>query len=108
MIIYLSGKITGDWDYKEKFRKKESVLICAGHAVLNPAKLPEGMPREKYMPICLAMLDSADAIYMIGDWQESEGARIEYKYAIYQGKAAYFEKPMELKELEEIKNDREH
>ena len=84
MIVYLSGKITGDEKYKEKFKAAEQRLTDAGYTVINPALLPSDMPIEKYMPICLAMLEQADAVYMLEDWKTSKGAILERKYAIYQ------------------------
>lgn len=89
MIIYLSGKITGDDDYEAKFAKEEQKLRNDGHIVLNPASLPEGLPQDKYLPICMSMLDAADAIYMLDDWLESKGAIIERDYAVYQGKEVF-------------------
>ena len=64
----------------------EMALKKKGLIVLNPASLPTGMPPERYMPICFAMIDQADTIIMLDDWQDSKGARIERAYAKYQGK----------------------
>lgn len=33
------------------------------------------------MPICKAMLDQADAIYLLNNWENSIGATEEYNYA---------------------------
>ncbi len=38
--IYLSGKITGDPNYRDKFAKAEAHYKTFGHAVMNPAVLP--------------------------------------------------------------------
>ena len=81
MKVYIAGKITGQADYREKFAKAERALTAAGHIVLNPAVLPEGMGKADYMRICLAMLDSADAIGLLHGWGRSPGARIEYELA---------------------------
>ncbi|MBP5361907.1 MAG: DUF4406 domain-containing protein [Ruminococcus sp.] len=85
-VVYLAGKIDGDPNYKEKFRKAAEQLESRGYIVLNPATLPEGMSKEKYMPICLAMLNQADIILLLSDYEESPGARIELNYANYQNK----------------------
>ena len=103
MIVYLAGKMTGESDLgREKFGKAAQLLKAVGYTVLNPAVLPVGMPKEKYMPICLAMIDQADIVYFMDDWQESEGATFENMYAMYQGKFRIYdsEKIMELKEGE--------
>lgn len=91
MIIYIAGKITGDPDYKEKFDIAATSLEAQGHIVLNPAELPEGMLPADYMRICYAMLDTADAIYLLKDWHSSSGASIERNYAMYTGKSIFTE-----------------
>ena len=40
-----------------------------------------------YMRICFAMIDTADAIYLLKDWCSSFGAFIERDYAMYTGKS---------------------
>lgn len=91
MIIYLSGRITGNPRYHKEFETAEKVLSEQGHIVLNPATLPEGLPRKKYMPICLAMLEAADAVIMLQGWQDSKGAQVEKAYAEYQRKIVCYE-----------------
>jgi len=81
MKIYISGKITGDPNYREKFTKAQKYLESKGHVVLNPAELPEGMEYEDYMHIGFAMIDVADAICMLCGWGESDGAVRENLYA---------------------------
>ena len=84
--MYSAGRITGDPRYREKFAEAEAALREVGHIPLNPAVLPEGMEAEDYMRICTAMLDSADAIGLLGDWTDSPGAKLELHYADYAGK----------------------
>ena len=86
MKVYIAGRITGDPRYREKFAEAEAALREVGHIPLNPAVLPEGMEAEDYMRICTAMLDSADAIGLLGDWTDSPGAQLELHYANYVGK----------------------
>ena len=43
MKVYIAGKITGDRRYRAKFREAAKALEEAGHVVLNPATLPDGM-----------------------------------------------------------------
>lgn len=56
-------------------------LTAAGHTVLNPAILPDGLSQFEYMDICTAMLRCADAIYLLSGWQKSAGARAEHALA---------------------------
>ena len=81
--IYISGKITGDPDYKTKFDFAAHALDTAGFAALNPAQLPENMNPADYMRINFAMIDSADAVIFLSDWTNSPGAQLERAYCEY-------------------------
>ena len=83
MKIYIAGRITGNPHYKAEFKETETALQCAGHTVLNPAELPEGMKPADYMRICFAMLESADVVFFQRGWEISNGAKLEYDYARY-------------------------
>lgn len=86
MKVYIAGKITGDENYRTEFAEAEEKLRGMGHIPLNPAALPEGLEKADYMRICLAMLDSADAIAPLLSWTRSDGAAIEMSLARYTGK----------------------
>lgn len=86
MKIYIAGKITGDPGYREKFRKAAAELTKWGDIPLNPADLLEGMSPKDYMRICLAMIDTADAVVFLPDAKDSAGARLEQAYCEYIGK----------------------
>lgn len=91
MKIYLSGAMASCMDtYQQIFANKQYELEHAGHIVVNPAALPVGLDSDRYMPICLSMLDAADAIYLFNDWEHSKGALLEKAYAEYQGKEVLY------------------
>ena len=91
-IIYISGKMRGlPQNGKPYFDAAARRLQNMGFIVLNPANLPDGMPEDKYMPICISMLEAADGVYMLDGWHDSRGARSEYTYAVCQGKKIIFE-----------------
>lgn len=93
MRIYISGAMAKRPDtYKEEFAKAEKEITEKGYTVINPAWLPKGLDRNRYMPICLAMVDAADAIYMMDGWEDSKGARLEKAYAEYQDKLVLYER----------------
>lgn len=81
--IFLSGKITGDPFYSDKFKRVELFYAALGYIVLNPAMLPKGMEDADYMRICFAMVDSADEIVFLPDHKDSRGSFIEQKYCEY-------------------------
>lgn len=92
MVVYIAGRMRGleDFGYA-KFMAAEKELISEGYTVLNPARLPPDMPIERCMPICLAMLEQADGIYVLNNWMESEGATLELAYAKFQRKHIIYE-----------------
>lgn len=86
MKVYIAGKISGDPDYKEKFRRAAEELEARGHTVLNPAALPAGMTPGDYMQLCTQMLFAADIAAFLPDWICSRGACIEYEICLYIGR----------------------
>lgn len=83
MIIYLAGKITGDNNYKAKFKRYELKYRLQGYTVLNPAILPNSskISYDAYMRMSKAMLKECDIIVMLPDWTSSKGAIAEFAYA---------------------------
>ena len=92
MTIYIAGKMTGLPNYNfDRFNAKETELTKKGWRVLNPAKIGVLPDYEMYWPINSAMLDGADAVYMLDGWEDSPGARKELFYAIKIGLPVMFE-----------------
>ena len=81
MKVYIAGQISGNPNFKEHFESVENKLKAMGHATTNPAILPDGFTQRDYMKICLRMLDCCDAILLLDNWNESQGATIEKLYA---------------------------
>lgn len=84
--IYLSGKITGDPDFREKFKKKAEELTKQGWRVYNPAVHPDMFTWEHFMELDLLALSKCDAIYLLDDWKDSRGAKVELAEAKRLGK----------------------
>lgn len=85
MKVYISGKITGtDLTHtRKRFSDVADKLQALGHEVTNPLcnGLSETDPWEAHIIKDIATLLQCKAIYMLQDWQESKGARIEYYIA---------------------------
>lgn len=98
--IYIAGKISGLNNYREVFKVAEDKLTSEGNAVMNPAVLNEGFPYKAYMPICLTMLEACEAVYMLSNWTDSKGAKVEHEYAKIQGKQIIYETPIGSDDIE--------
>lgn len=101
MKAYIAGKITGDSDYKKKFAHAKACLESEGFVVLNPAELPEGMYPSDYMRICMAMMDSADVVAFLSDYELSKGAQLEWAYCQYVSKTTMYLEQMSFYKNEE-------
>lgn len=79
MRIYISGKITGQSNFKELFAVAEQELSKQGYEVINPVNLQHNHDKRwhSYMKSCLKAMLDCDAIYMLSNWMHSEGAIIE-------------------------------
>lgn len=91
MVVYIAGKMAGLPDKGMKaFEDGEHELRKMGFdVILNPHSLPDGMPGDRYMPICLAMVNAADVLVLLDGWEDSPGARLEKAFAEYQGKKVF-------------------
>lgn len=86
MVCYISGPITGDPHYTEKFASAARQLEEKGYKVINPAALnlaiTEGALRyEDYMSIDLKLVGMADTLVQLPGWEQSPGANRELGYA---------------------------
>ena len=98
MKIYISGKITGlkPTDYGLRFGHTASKLRSKGNRVINPAVMlseanSEGFNHDELMHICYAAIDVCDAVYMLSNWFESKGAKLEHQYALDKGKKVFYQ-----------------
>lgn len=89
--IYLSGKITGDPEFREKFARKAEELTKQGWRVFNPAVHPDMFSWEHFMELDLLALSKCDAIFLLPDWKESRGAKMELDEAKRLGKRIIYD-----------------
>ena len=91
MTVYLAGKIYGDSNYKAKFDAAQKKLEDMGYVVLSPAILPsQGFEYDAYLRISDAMRRECEAICLLPDWIDSNGAIGEYQKALDQGQKIIF------------------
>lgn len=83
--VFISGKISGleRAEVEGKFARAEGFLHEQGFVPVSPLKT--GLSREhswrQHMKESIDLLLSCGAIYMLEDWKESRGARIEHNIA---------------------------
>lgn len=98
MQIYISGKITGmcEVESEKKFSGAEELLNALGLKPINPLKngLPRSASWNDHMARDIQILSTCEAIFMLDNWRESKGARIEYEFAVGAGKDVLFEKQL--------------
>lgn len=95
MKVYISGKISG-LDYEEvkkRFLDAEEFLESLGIHAVNPLKNGLSVDDDWINHLCrdIKMLHDCDSIYMMDGWQKSNGACIEYDFAVRTGKTILFE-----------------
>ena len=92
--IYLSGKITGDDNYAETFENKAAELTEQGALVFNPAVHPNMFTHGQFMELDLLALSFCNSIYMMKNWRDSKGAKMEFEEAKVLGLPIEFEEPL--------------
>lgn len=82
-VVYLSGAITSDPNFKEKFAEWEEIAKASGALrVFNPVRLLQpGYEYEEYMEVDLIFVRRAECIIMLPCWSTSPGAKAERAYA---------------------------
>ena len=95
MIVYLSGPISGNPDFRETFAKaKKDLEDKGGVQVINPAVLadiatPCALDYEDYMSLDEALIRRADTLLLLPGWQKSPGCNRELGFAEALGKTVY-------------------
>ena len=94
-MTYISGKITGDSNYIKKFMEAEKYIIedlklePNNLCIVNPIRISlkvnteiQGVVRySDYLRADIAEFLRCDKIFMLRDWKDSKGARLEHSIA---------------------------
>ncbi len=95
--IYISGQISGlnRPEYVAKFLAAARLLDKQGYDVVNPLFNGVGItePWDKHMKADIKLLLDCDAIYMLSNWEVSNGATLEREIAKTLGLAIEYERP---------------
>lgn len=97
-MIFISGKITGDDNYVEKFNKAKEKLkkLYPDYSIISPTDIDLiDVNYEKCLNITLNLVENCDIIYLLNDWFDSYGAKQEAIAAKYNDLEFLFESQME-------------
>jgi len=107
-VIYIAGKVSGadleetkrkfqeaeDWIWEWlTYEKDDTVFFFKIQNIINPTRLGLTFKDSwlKCMIICIYNLLKCNAIYMLSDWKDSDGACIEYWIAKKLGYKIYYQ-----------------
>lgn len=97
MKVYISGKISGEDQGRmtQKFRQAADQVKAYGYESVCP--LDNGVspsePWNKHMAADFALLLECEAIYLLTDWDDSTGSRIEKNIAEEVGLDVMYQPP---------------
>lgn len=101
-MIYISGRITKNKNWKKDFEEAEKYLESTGQTIIiNPLKLDEQTKKlfgtdtptyEQYMKWDIHELIVCNSIYMLRGWWRSKGARLERRIAKVLGLKIIYQK----------------
>lgn len=110
-LLFVSGAYTGD--VEKNIAKAEEVsigLIRAGFHVVTPHKNIAGyekyedgtLNKRTWMDMCFNILKRCDAVYVMDNWKNSEGAKEEIAYAEKLGMIVLYEEILPVGTLQEV------
>lgn len=103
MRVYISGKMTGldKAEFKQHFFEAEKLLRRNGYDVVNPARMSDfNLTYAEFMLIDTTLVTMCDAIYMLNNWRDSNGAKEELALAEAKGLKIMYE----VEKCQQIKN----
>lgn len=91
--VFISGKVTGNsiLDTINKFEGAEEEIVRLfgdNVEIINPLYIEDmhfGIEHGKAMDLCYEELGTCSHIYLLDDWEDSKGAKLERSYAIERG-----------------------
>jgi hypothetical protein len=86
--IYICGPVMGTTDYVQRFQQGALEVAELGHLPVNPLVVNTGVvdsdpeSRRAGLIADIRTLLECDGIYMLDNWWDSRGARIEHTIAV--------------------------
>jgi len=80
-VAYISGAISSDPNYQEKFASAQMVLESLGYHVISPTMIPPYLTEYEHLSVDLVIVSVCDTLCLIPDWTRSSGANKEYAQA---------------------------
>lgn len=97
MKIYIAGQFTG-LQYNEAyslFATAEKQLLSTGHEPVNPLKhISKHTQWETAMKQCLTLMMDCHGIYLLENWKESTGAKLEFYIAMQLKYDVFYERDL--------------
>lgn len=100
--VFISGKMSGLTEEESKlcFSNAEERLKRDGYDVVNPWDIPVPSEYADQLLESLHVLAQCDAIYMLHNWDDSNGSQCEYYFAKGSGMEIIFENDYLREKLE--------
>ena len=89
-FIYISGKITDNPEWRTQFKAAEERLKAenSNNFIINPEAIGDEVEKQikypsykDYMQADIRLLIVCNAIYMLSNWKDSPGAKLEHAIA---------------------------
>ena len=106
MRIYIAGRVTGIEEEAEVRFAAAEQMLSEHHEVVNPMKLPHdhGKTWKEYLSECIKHLLDCDAVFLLNNWYQSKGARLEYMIASRLDMPFYYESNYQQIKPEGVRN----
>lgn len=74
-VVYIAGPVLDENGSREEFARYADAVSDLGYIVLRPTCLPNGLTRAQSTEIRTAMIQSADAVLFLSEWDEDINSR---------------------------------
>jgi len=93
LTLYISGPISSmGMNWEQNFMTAKNYLISKGYNVITPHEIQtDNHSWEGYMRADISQMMTCDGVYMLKNWEQSKGARIEHFLADSLNMKIYYE-----------------